>query len=153
MGEINPFLHPIISALRAERERLGISQEELTERCNFTEKQIAKWEIYMRQPTGFMLTVWAHALGMVVVPVPASTMQSELKAGMDAALLARRNATAITNCSNSKEPGKSKTSNSNPSTISALQGSLWSFLSESRGDGSAPATPPTSDTPTAARAA
>lgn len=152
MADPNPLLYPLIAQLRAERERRGMSQEELAERAGFTEKQVAKWENGFRQPSAFLLAIWGEALGLAVVTVPLSSMQSELKRSMEDASLQRLNAIATMNSCTSNRSGKSKTSSSSRSITSALMGDLFSFLGESPAPNAAPGTRPTFATRTAAAA-
>lgn len=127
MSDINPLLVPLIEQLRLRRESLGISQEELTERCGFCEKQIAKWETGLRQPSGFHLSIWAESLGMMVLAGPTNTLPSEQKRTMAEAFQARLSEIAIRNSCTSSQQGKSRSSNFSPSTTSSSMTDLFSF--------------------------
>lgn len=52
----------LIFQLRSRREQLGISQEDLDQRLNVAEGQVAKWENQTRYPSAFMFQCWAIAL-------------------------------------------------------------------------------------------
>jgi transcriptional regulator with XRE-family HTH domain len=118
MPEPSPLLFLMVEKLRAAREARGISQEELAAMCGFTEKQIAKWERNFRQPSAFLMAIWAHALGFVMLPVEASTVQSELKASMDAVSQARLSETATTSSCSGRRRARSAASSCSPSTTS-----------------------------------
>lgn len=64
---------PVIALLRQRRESLGISQEDMEERIGVTRGLVQKWETGVRQPSAFLLTCYAEALGgSLVLAAPAS---------------------------------------------------------------------------------
>jgi transcriptional regulator with XRE-family HTH domain len=140
MPEPSPLLFPLIAQLRARREQLGLSQDDLDERAGFTEKQVAKWERGFRQPSAFMLAIWANALGLAVVTVEEATLRSELRASMDEYSQARQSEIATMNCTRRKKRGRSRSSSVTRSTTSSMTADLFSLAS------GASATPPISAT-------
>ena len=106
MGVCDPRLKAMIGALTARRLALGISADELAERCGFAEKQVTKWENGHRAPTAFLLTVWANSLGYELAVVPSTTHSPLLPLTAD--LFARRQSeTGITSSFTSKKSARS----------------------------------------------
>lgn len=58
---------PLIEALRARRQVLGISQEDLADRIGVDACLVRWWENSHRAPSAFMAQAWAQALGCRLV--------------------------------------------------------------------------------------
>ena len=60
----NDYLRDIVRKLVEQRQKLGLTQEELNARLGIADRLISKWECGIRSPTSFNLYCWAFALGM-----------------------------------------------------------------------------------------
>ncbi len=58
--------HPLVQALRAEREKQKKSQLELSLDLNMSERNMIHWEQQTRTPNFLSLVDWANALGLEV---------------------------------------------------------------------------------------
>lgn len=58
--------HPVILALKAERERRGWSQKEVCRRAFIASGQLSRIEAGTVSPTLTTLSAWARALGMKI---------------------------------------------------------------------------------------
>ena len=60
----NDYLRDIVKKLVEQRQKLGLTQEELNARLGVADRLISKWECGIRSPTSFNLYCWAFALEM-----------------------------------------------------------------------------------------
>ncbi len=60
---VKAFEDCLIQQLRERREKLGLTQVKLQELIGVADNLVAKWEVGMRKPSGFLLFCWADALG------------------------------------------------------------------------------------------
>lgn len=67
----------LISAFRDKRKTLGLTQEQLDQRLNLAEGQIAKWESFARLPGAFMLVCWGNALGLSILATAVEFKSTE----------------------------------------------------------------------------
>ncbi len=58
--------HPLIKALRAERQRQKIKQIDIAVALNMTERNFINWEKQDRTPNFLALLDWAEILGLEV---------------------------------------------------------------------------------------
>lgn len=60
----NVFYKDLITELIRERERQGLSQEELCNDIGVSSGLVSKWESGVRLPSSFYIMCWCAALGM-----------------------------------------------------------------------------------------
>lgn len=76
-------LGPLIRVLAHRRRELGLSQDALDSHVGLCSGHVAKWESGQRRPTGYLLAVWAMALGMsltVTLDVDSTATRAALAA-------------------------------------------------------------------------
>jgi transcriptional regulator with XRE-family HTH domain len=59
---LHKFGQKLINQMIKRREQLGLSQDELEEKIGVADALVAKWEVGIRKPSGFLLFCWADAL-------------------------------------------------------------------------------------------
>lgn len=64
------FLRKVVVPMIEERQRLGLTQEELDYKLGIADRLISHWECGKRTPTAFNLFCWAEALNGSMVFVP-----------------------------------------------------------------------------------
>lgn len=101
MAIVNPVLVTMIATLVRRRRALGLSADELAERCGFAEKQVTKWEKGHRAPSAFLLTVWANSLGLDLAVIVSTEHKALLPLTADL-FARRRSATATKSLSSSR---------------------------------------------------
>lgn len=96
--EVAARIRGIVLTLRAERQRLGLSQERLEQDIGLTKGHVEKWERGVRSPGTFYLTCWAEALGLQVALVPISTAPAGPSRRTARASTPRQSAIATSSC-------------------------------------------------------
>jgi len=66
------FSQSVIPQLVERRKSLGIAQADLDLEIGVANGLVAKWEVGMRKPSGFLLHCWAQALGCELALKPRS---------------------------------------------------------------------------------
>lgn len=59
--------HPLIAALRAERRRLEVSQQQMAEYLGYHATAVCSWERGRCEPPLRVLSGWAEAVGFEIV--------------------------------------------------------------------------------------
>jgi len=78
-------MDPIVAALKARREQLGITTSELSRRLGLVRNAIAERERRSNSPTVWTLCTWADALGLELRLVVSATGQARYPCGTVAA--------------------------------------------------------------------
>jgi len=66
------FYKELITDLIRERERQGLSQEELNNDIGVSSGLVSKWESGVRLPSSFYIMCWCSALGLKLVIAKAN---------------------------------------------------------------------------------
>ncbi len=66
------FIHPIIKALRTERERQKLTRPQLASKIGYHWMQLHQWEMGKRKPIFDKLVDWAQGLGMEIIVRPTA---------------------------------------------------------------------------------
>ena len=64
------FLHDVVRELVKQRQRLGITQDELNHILGVADRLVSHWECGIRSPTAFHLYCWADALESKLAIIP-----------------------------------------------------------------------------------
>jgi transcriptional regulator with XRE-family HTH domain len=59
---LHTFGQKLIKQMIERREQLGLTHNELEEKIGVADALVAKWEVGIRKPSGFLLFCWADAL-------------------------------------------------------------------------------------------
>lgn len=60
--EERTYYAELLEQLKAQRKRLGLSQQAVDDLIGVSEGMVAKWETAVRFPSGFFLMCWCKAL-------------------------------------------------------------------------------------------
>lgn len=63
----SPLFDQCLGPLAVERQRQGLTSQELSARIGVSDQLVAKWEAGERIPSLFLFQCWVQALGMKVV--------------------------------------------------------------------------------------
>jgi DNA-binding transcriptional regulator YiaG len=64
------FFADVITQLREERYKQGLTQERMNSKLGIADRLINKWECGIKSPSGFSLYCWADALDCDILIVP-----------------------------------------------------------------------------------
>jgi len=69
---VQAHIVPVVRKLRARRKALGLSQADVDEILGIADRQCGKWEVGLRVPTAYSLSLWAQGLGCELTISPAN---------------------------------------------------------------------------------
>ena len=66
LSQAPDWYRQLILGLRQKRVDLGLSQFDIEMNMGCAQGLVSKWECYDRRPTGYMLALWVHELGLTL---------------------------------------------------------------------------------------